>query len=136
MQLSDEAADGRASATGRKPLSNDRPAPALATPRLLAAAQSTIWLALLMHGGWALIFAPLALLAAVFGGRYPAAGSLLLAPPVAWLTLSWAPALAHTSTAADWGTWAILVGPASLATGTFAVAALRRFARVAPSDRA
>lgn len=100
----------------------------LTVARALSVAQGLLWLVLLSHGGWGLVFAPLALLAAIFGGRYPVLGPVLLIPPVAWLTLSWVPILADMS-AGNWGMWGVLVTPALLAGGLFAVVAMQRFGR-------
>lgn len=97
----------------------------LSTARALSVVQGVVWLAMLMHGGWALVFAPLAVLAAFLGGRYPALGAALLIAPVTWLTLSWAPILARMS-AGDWSAWAALVMPAALASILFAIVAVQR----------
>lgn len=104
--------------------------------RALSLVQAFVWAGLLMHGGWGLFFAPLAVLAAALGGRYPAVGPLLLAPPVVWLTLSWAGTLADASRVGDWAVWSILVAPGAGAAVLFTVATVQRSRRaVAVSTR-
>jgi hypothetical protein len=91
--------------------------------RVVAAAQGTIWLILLIHGGKGLLFGPVAWLAAIIGSRFPAIAAGLLLLPVSWPVLGWAPTLSEGGDARDWLIVAALVVPAATAATIF----LQRF---------
>lgn len=103
----------------------------LLVARVLSAAQGAIWLILLIHGGKGLLFGPMAWIAAMIGGRIPALAVILLIPPVAWLSVSWAPILAERPGQVDWAIFGSLIGPASAAAAIFLGRSVATMARAA-----
>jgi Na+-driven multidrug efflux pump len=108
--------------------------PLTALARTLAALQAAVWLVVLMHGGWGLIFAPMGALTALVGGRHPAVGAALVAAPTVWLTASWAGILGQAPTLGNWGVWAGLTLPAFVAAAIFVAMVVKRQVREGSSS--
>lgn len=81
----------------------------------LAAIQGAVWFLLLIHGGWGLVFGPIAWIAAAIAGWFPVIAAALLVAPVIVLSISWWPILTEGAAITDPLAFAALVGPATVA---------------------
>ncbi|MDP3985087.1 MAG: hypothetical protein Q8Q52_08830 [Acidimicrobiia bacterium] len=61
--------------------------------RLAAVIQGIIWLVAGSFGGWGFLAGPMAMLAAMVGGRFRLIARVMLLLPIAFLVVGWAPVL-------------------------------------------
>jgi hypothetical protein len=85
--------------------------------RIIAAVVGLAWFALLIFGGWGLLFGPAAWAAALAAGRRPALAAALLGIPAGCLAASWAATFASGASLEMLPVAVALVGPAFLAAG-------------------
>lgn len=60
--------------------------------QVIAAVTGIVWFLLLIHGGWGLVFGPMAWIAVIGARRLPLVSVILLIVPTAVLAWSWTPA--------------------------------------------